>query len=274
VRCKEQQAVATHEQLTQANERVTQLDTVINTLRDQCESRNTQLGSMVNQYNDMNNDMKQKEEHIKTLNNQCNDMQHDIKEKIEHVETLTTGLKRKTMQNANLKRKNTKLMKLDGKNIMGQSGNRYADNNVQQWREQMYEPVETDTRRQRNAATAAIAKRLRQNKAFYEKYRCGSWYNVTKFYKDIGISDSTRKLWCRNNTDLVKRENISEWTLGNAVNTRDYMGSMADFAMVVCNIAPKYKKPGSVLMTQLQLTTKDMENPKEFVAAFVRVYKQ
>jgi hypothetical protein len=40
------------------------------------------------------------------------------------VEALQATLKRKTMQNANLKRRNTKLMKLDGKHIMGQSGNR------------------------------------------------------------------------------------------------------------------------------------------------------
>jgi myosin heavy subunit len=274
VRCKEQQAVATHEQLTQATERVTQLDTVITTLRDQCESRYNQLESMVNQYNGMNADIKEKDEQLETLNNQCNAMQHDIKEKDEHVETLNTGLKRKTMQNANLKRKNTKLMKLDGKNIMGQSGNRYADNNVQQWRDQMKQPVETDTRRQRNAATSAIAKRLRQNKAFYEKYRCGSWYNVTKFYKDIGISTNTRALWCRTNEKLVRKRDIrdDEWNTTNVVRMDTCMSKLSDFALIICNLAPKYKKTGSVLMNQLQLTTKDMEHPDRFVEAFISVY--
>jgi myosin heavy subunit len=274
VRCKEQQTVATHAQLTQANERVTQLDEVIETLRDQCDARNNQLESMVNQYNDIHNDIKEKDEHIKTLNNQCNDMQHDIKEKDDHVETLNTGLKRKTIQNANLKRKNTKLMKLEGKNIMGQSGNRYADNNVQQWREQMDEPVETDTRRQRSASTSAIAKRLRQNKAFYEKYRCGSWYNVTKFYKDLGVSQNTLSAWCRRNPNLVRRCDIpnNDWDLNNAVHSNTYLAKLSDFALVICNLAPKYKKTGSVLMNQLQLTTKDMDHPERFVEAFTRVY--
>ena len=191
---------------------------------------------------------------------------------VKAIEILKATLKRKTTENANLKRKNTKLMKLDGQNMMGQSGNRFADNNVQQWREQMGQPVETATRRQRNAATSAIAKRLRQNKAFYEKYRDGSWYNVSKLYKDIGIPTSTRTSWCRDNNNLTRRRDINDWEGDNEIHMNTYLANIADFAMVICNLAPKYKQPGSVLMTQLQLTTKDMQTPDLFVAAFVRVH--
>jgi hypothetical protein len=200
---------------------------------------------------------------------------NDKEIQLQTIEVLQATLKRKTMQNANLKRKNTKLMKLDGKNIMGQSGNRYADNNVQQWREQMDEPVETETRRQRNAATADIAKRLRQNKAFYEKYRCGSWYNVTKFYKDLGVSVGTCSNWCTNNPNLSRRCDIDDSEFDDYhtnIYVFTYMAKLADFAMLMCNLAPRYKKPGSVLMTQVQLTTKDMDIPLLFVTAFQRVY--
>ena len=251
---KEEQAVATHTQFTRANNRVTELDGVIVTLRDQCEQRNQQIEVMTNQYNAL---------------------QQDIDQKDARIETLNTGLKRKTTENANLKRKNTKLMKLDGQNMMGQSGNRFADNNVQQWREQMEQPVETTTRRQTNAATSAIAKRLRQNKAFYQKYRYGSWYNVTKFYKDIGISSPTRSRWCEENTLLkrVRDIDVHEWDGGsNTLHMCTYMAKLADFALILCNLAPKYKKTSSVLMNQLQLTTKDMETSQSFAAAFRRVY--
>jgi hypothetical protein len=139
----------------------------------------------------------------------------------------------------------------------------------------MDEPVETETRRQRNAATSDIANRLRQNKAFYEKYRCGSWYNVTKFYKDLGVSYGLCSTWCRINNNLVKWGDVdeSEAVYNNNINQNTYMAKLADFALVICNLAPRYKKPGSVLMNQLQLTTKDMDNPSIFVSAFQHVYK-